>query len=81
MDADFEKIDIPFLGPQCAYRYFPEDATYSDVFREMTSINYSNFAAVFEKIAILYGGLSVWPLFLELQCSYSPATDSRWINS
>jgi rubredoxin len=31
--AGFNKIDISCLGPQCAYRYFSEDATDAVVFR------------------------------------------------
>jgi hypothetical protein len=50
----FDKVGILILGPQCAYRYIPDDAAYSGLLRDMVFINYRNLIkivlAVFEKL-------------------------------
>jgi hypothetical protein len=75
--AGFEKIDV-------SHHYCPEDTTYALLFKDMASINYWNLIrtvrAALEKIAILFLSPPEWSLFLELECSYSPGTDLRWIN-
>jgi hypothetical protein len=51
------QIHCTYFSTWKGYRYFPEDATYADLFREIISINYRDVikivGVVFVKIAIL----------------------------
>jgi hypothetical protein len=46
----------------------------------LRSFNESCLTLLRSRILVLFGP-SEGPLFLEVECSYSPSTDLRWINS
>jgi hypothetical protein len=63
-----------------ALPYFPEDAIYVVLFREMVFINYCNLIKVvighLEKSAILFLAVHAkGPYFFDLDCSYLLGTD------
>jgi hypothetical protein len=51
------------------------------VLHELVKFN-ENRSALFQKIAALYFGAHLkGPIFLELECLYSPSTDLKWTDS
>jgi hypothetical protein len=80
---------ISHLDTWCTYHYFPENTTYAVLFKEMLcsfihgdglnellTFNKNNYNCFLEFCHFL-----LWDQFVKWECSYSPVTNLRWINS
>jgi hypothetical protein len=78
-----DKTDNSHLGSLCLYCYFLDNIGYAVLFMEMVSTKYWNLIKTVScfQVNFVYCGLSEEPLFLELECYYSPVTVKWWTNS